>query len=265
MNKFYLLLFLLIAYASKAQILNAYAKVSGISSTVISVTNVNEASHTFTVGGKVIIMQMQDDVIGANTTDVATFGDLSGISSAGLYEIGVIASRSPATGTPTTITLSSALANTFNIGTNTSVQLISFRNMGTNFTTTANITGLVWDGNVGGVIAFEVSNTLTLNHSINADVIGFRKGLINSNAVAGACLPTIFRTNSVSQAFKGEGIYKSTDPNFANARGKIINGGGGGNEHNGGGGGGGNYTAGGAGGFGYSCGPASSSNNSGGL
>ncbi len=246
---------LLLSLVSKAQILNAYAKISAVTGgTQLTVVNVNQASHTFTVGGKVVIMQMQDDVIGSNTGDVSTFGDLASISSAGLYELGTIASRSPATGTPTTITLSSALANTYHTGTNASLQLISYRNMGSNYTTSAPITGLAWDGNVGGVIAFEVTNTLTLNHPVNADLIGFRKGLINSNAVAGTCLPNLFRTSSNSQAFKGEGIYKSTDVNYTNARGKILNGGGGGNEHNGGGGGGGNYSAGGDGGFGYSCG-----------
>lgn len=252
--KFLCSLFLLLSLASQAQILNAYAKISGITGNQLTVVNVNQASHTFTVGGKVVIMQMQDDVIGSNTNDDNAFGNLSGISSAGLYEIGTIASCSPASGTPTTITLSSALANTYHTGPNASLQLISYRNMGSNYTTTNTITGLVWDGNVGGVIAFEVTNTLTLNHPVSADLIGFRKGLINSNPVAGSCLPTLFRTSSNSQAFKGEGIYKSTDVNYTNARGKIINGGGGGNEHNGGGGGGGNYSAGGDGGFGYSCG-----------
>ncbi len=262
--KFLSPLFLIFCLASNAQILNAYAKISGISGgTQLTVVNVNQASHSFTVGGKVVIMQMQDDVIGSNTGDVSTFGNLSAISSAGLYEIGTIASRSPATGTPTTITLSSALVNTYHTGTNASLQLISYRNMGSNYTTTNTITGLAWDGNVGGVIAFEVTNTLTLNHPVDADLIGFRKGLINSNAVAGACLPNLFRTNSNSQAFKGEGIYKVTDVNYTNARGKILNGGGGGNEHNGGGGGGGNYSAGGDGGFGYSCGPGV--NSAGGL
>lgn len=249
---------LLLSFSLNSQILNAYAKVSNVSGgTQLTVVNVNQASHTFTVGGKVVIMQMQDDVIGTNTGDVASFGNLSTISSAGLYEIGTIASRSPATGTPTMITLSTALANTYHTGANASLQIISFRNMGASYTTGAAITGLPWDGNVGGVIAFEVTNTLTLNHPISADLIGFRKGLINSNAVAGSCLPTLYRTSSNSQAFKGEGIYKSTNVDYTNARAKIINGGGGGNEHNGGGGGGGNYSTGGDGGFGYSCGSGS--------
>lgn len=263
MTRFLLLISFFACWSAKSQILNAYAKVNSYSGAVLTVTNVNQAAHTFTVGGKVVLMQMQDDVIGANTGDVATFGNLSTISSAGLYEIGTIASRSPATGTPTTITLASAPVNTFYTGTNSSLQIISFRNMGANFTTTAAITGLAWDGNVGGVIAFEVTNTLTLNHPISADVIGFRKGLINTNATAGSCLPSIYRTSANSEAFKGEGIYKATDVNYTNARGKLLNGGGGGNQHNAGGGGGGNYSKGGDGGFGYSCG--SGANASGGF
>jgi hypothetical protein len=50
---------------------------------------------------------------------------------------------------------------------------------------------------------------------------------------------------------KGESIYKNTNTLFNNSRGKILTGGGGGNDHNAGGGGGGNYTAGGQGGNGY--------------
>ena len=135
-----LFIFLLfISFTISSQTLNAYAKVTSISGakTTLTVTNVNETSHTFTVGGTVIVMQMQDDVIGTNTTNVAAFGNLSAIANAGNYEVAVISARSPATGTPTNITLSSALANTFNTGSNSSVQVITFRDLGTNFTTTA--------------------------------------------------------------------------------------------------------------------------------
>lgn len=254
---------LVLCQSDRSPALNAYAKIANITgSTQLNVSNVNQASHTFTVGGKVIIMQMQDDVIGANTAEVASFGDLSSISSAGLYEIGTIAACSPASGTPTTITFSSALANTYHTGANSSLQLISFRNMGASYTNTATITGLVWDGNIGGVIAFEVANTLTLNFPVSADVIGFRRGLINSNAAAGPCLPNSYWSSSNSEAFKGEGIYKSIDVNYTNARGKILNGGGG-NEHNGGGGG--NYSAGGNGGMRWSCGTGSASGGLGGI
>jgi hypothetical protein len=216
-----------------------------------SVTNVNQTSHTFTVGGTVIIMQMQDDVIGTNTTNIAAFGNLGAIANAGVYEIGIISARSPAAGTPTTITFSSPLAGTYNTGTNSSLQLITLRDLGANYTTTATISGLVWDGNVGGVIGIQVTNTLTLNNSISANGIGFAGGTKNPNGYT-ACESTTYATAIATRySGKGEGIYKRTNATFAGARGKIINGGGGGNDVNSGGGGGGNFSAGGSGGLGW--------------
>lgn len=258
MKTFYLAVSFIICFLNgQAQvILNAYAKVSAITgSNVLTLTNVDETNHTFTVGGVVVVMQMQDDAIGSNTTNVSTFGSLGAIGNAGIYELRTIASRTPAAGVPTGITLSSALTSSFNTGANSSVQLISFRNLGSNFTTSSNITGLAWDGNVGGVIAIEVTNTLTLNHNISANVIGFRGGFRSASA-GGGCDPTTYMTNSNLRGYKGEGIYKSTNANFTHGRGHILNGGGGGNEHNAGGAGGGNYTAGGDGGPGYNCGTA---------
>jgi len=256
---FFAALSLLIKVQSQT-IVNAYAKVNSIASgNILSVNSVDETNHSFNDGEKVIIMQMQDNVIGANTANTATFGDVGAIGMAGVYEIATIASTSPVVGSPNVITLTAPLANTFNTSANSSVQIITFRKLGLNFTTTAPITALAWNGNVGGVVAIEVENVLTLNHSITADAIGFRGGAISTSA-GGGCQPTIYRTNATTQGYKGEGIYKSTDANYVNGRAKILNGAGGGNEHNGGGGGGGNYSAGGEGGRGWSCG-----SNSGGL
>lgn len=257
MNKSLLLfIFSFFCFASKSQIVNAYAKIVNIdaSQTTFTVNNVNQSSHTFTVGGKVIIMQMQDDAIGTNTTNASSFGNVGSIQSAGLYEIGIIASRMPATGTPTSIVLSSPLSNSFNTGPNSSVQIITFRDMGANYTTTANITGLAWNGNVGGVIAFETSNTLTLNHSVIADGIGFSGGIRSNNNGGPVCAAgnsTVYISNNANYGGKGEGIYKSLNANFNKGRAKILSGGGGGGDHNAGGGGGSNYSSGGQGGNGY--------------
>jgi len=64
----------LFAHVSFGQsIYNAYAKVTAIAGgNVLTVTNVNQVNHTFNVGEKVIVMQMQDDVIGGNTTNRCT-------------------------------------------------------------------------------------------------------------------------------------------------------------------------------------------------
>jgi len=246
--------FILFSFSVHGQILNAYAKATAINAanTTFTVSNVNQANHTFIVGERVIVMQMQDNVIGTNTTNIASFGDLGTIAKAGLYEIGIISARSPATGTPTTITLSSPLANTFNTGANSSLQLITLRYLGANYTTTANITGLAWDGNVGGVIGIEVTNTLTLANSISANSIGFMGGLRNPINGYSACDNTNYATAMATRyAGKGEGIYKSTNPSFTGGRGKVLSGGGGGNDVNAGGGGGANYSAGGTGGLGW--------------
>ena len=249
-------LFLVYSGVCSAQVtINAYAKITSVTNnSVLALSNVNVSNHTFTVGGRVVIMQMQDDVIGTNTTNVSTFGDLSSIANAGRYEIRTISAVTPTSGTPTSVTITPALSFTYNTGTNSSVQMISFRDLGSNFTTTNNITGLTWDGNVGGVIAFYVTNTLTLNHRVIADGLGFRGGTYSNNNGGPVCTSnsnTLYIANNNNLGTKGEGIYRNTNNNFNNARGKIINGGGGGNDHNAGGGGGGNYTAGGQGGNGY--------------
>lgn len=266
MKNLLIALFFLNLSSYSQTILNAYAKITSVngSQTILTLSIVNEVNHTFAVGGKVIVMQMQDDVIGANTGNNSSFGNLSSIANAGKYEIRTITSRLPVTGTPTSITLSSALSIPFNTGTNSSVQLITFRDMGTNFTTTTNITGLAWDGNIGGVIAFEVANSLTLNHSISADGIGFLGGAKSSNANE-TCNSGFFSGNDANKGYKGEGIYKSTNTAFLNGRGKLLSGGGGGSQNNSGGAGGGNYSAGGDGGLGWGCTGASSGRGKGGI
>ncbi len=258
MKKIYYFLALFCALTSqlRGQIINAYAQVTAISGTTLTLASVNETYHTFNVGEKAILIQMQDDVIGTNTADNASFGDLAAIGSAGKYEVVTITSKS----LPTIQV--NAISNTYNTCTNCRVQLVSFRRFGTpHYATTGNITGLAWNGDIGGIVALEVPGTLTLNHNITADGIGFRGGANDYNSLSNwsplpnpTCENNIFIDNYYSpRAPKGEGIYRNTNPNFVAARGKIINGGGGGNSHNGGGGGGGNFTSGGLGGWGWNC------------
>lgn len=246
---------------------NAYAKVTSVTSTsILALSNVNVANHSFTVGGSVVVMQMQDDVIGTNTTNASTFGDLSSIANAGRFEVRFISAVTPTSGAPTSVTLTAPLTNTYNTGSNSAVQMISFRDLGANYTTSANISGPAWDGNVGGVIAFYVTNTLTLNHQVIADGLGFRGGAVSNNAGGDlTCVNTSYTSTLTTLGRKGEGIYLATVTSFTQARGKLINGGGGGSENNAGGGGGGNYTAGGDGGLGYPCTTTNSGRGIGGI
>jgi len=232
--------------------LNAYANVSAISGAVLTVNNVNETFHSFEDNDYVIVMQMQDDVIGTNTTNVSTFGNIGAMQNAGRFEVARISSHTESASLPNTITLTGPLMNTYNIGTNTSVQIITFRVLGASYTSTANIGTLAWNGTIGGVTALWVTNVFTLNHSISANGAGFQGGVKNTPNAYSACNTTTY-TTVLGNLFagKGQGIYKRTNTNFNAARGRIINGGGGGNDVNGGGGGGGNFTNGGDGGSGW--------------
>src|SRR3954469_23123742 len=170
-------LFLIASFAGsflKAQVIyNAYASVTNISGTTFTIGNVNEANHTFAANDRVIIMQMQDDIIGTNTTNAATFGDMgaAGIKKAGQWEVAGIASVTRTSGVLKTVVFSTALTNSYTIGANSSVQLITFRYLSSAaFTSSANITGLAWDGTtgLGGVVALEVQTVFTLGHTISA-------------------------------------------------------------------------------------------------
>ncbi|MDX2173759.1 MAG: T9SS type A sorting domain-containing protein [Bacteroidota bacterium] len=252
----FLINFGLFLFLAKGQsIYNAYAKVTSITSgTLLNVSNVNQVNHAFNVNEFVIVMQMQDDVIGANTTtNSATFGNLSAINNAGRFEVARITAVNLSAGTPTSIGLASALVNPYNTGANSSVQVITFRRLSaTAFTSTNSITGLAWNGNVGGVIALEIPTVFTLAHNITANGLGFLGGVKNTPNAYSSCDATSYaRALGNRWAGKGEGIYKNTNSAWAAARGKILTGGGGGNDVNAGGGGGGNFTAGGNGGAGW--------------
>jgi PKD repeat protein len=110
----------------------------------------------------------------------------------------------------------------------------------------------LWDGSAGGVLALEVSGTLTLNAPIVADGAGFRGGAsyVVANNNCNWLVPETgytYALNNWRGARRGEGIaLPETGKELG--RGPQANGGGGGNDHNAGGGGGGNATDGGRGG-----------------
>lgn len=255
-------LLFMVSVPTMAQI-NGYARVTDISGPVLTVGSVNENFAFFEAGKELIIMQMQDDVIGPNTANNAGFGDLDDIRSAGLYEVRTIVSVTRVGDVLTTITLDAAPTRAYNLGASSRVQVVTFELLGGggDFTTTENIQAITWNGQRGGVVALQVQGTLTLAHNIHADGRGFDGG-DPVQTTAGTCDVTTFRAAANARyAFKGESIYRIADANHVAGRGKVLNGGGGGNDHNGGGGGGGNYSAGGASGPGWNCGAG----NAGGL
>ncbi len=249
---------------SFSQVVNGYAKVTGLSGSTVSLSVVNETADSFEIGEKVMLIQMQDNVIGSNVNNANTFGTIASIGSAGNYEFLTISTLTEMGGIPNTITFTSAPTKPYTFTANSSVQIVSFRRLGApNFSTISAMSALAWNGDIGGLIAIEVLGTLTLNHSINANFAGFRGGAKSTNDGAG-CLNSFYITASTSYGFKGEGIHKNTNVNFTNARGKIANGGGGGLSHNAGGGGGGNVSTGGIGGIGWQCSAANTGHGLGG-
>ena len=235
-------------------VLNSYGQVTAQSGNTLTVTNISTSTGApFTVGGQAILLQTQDNVIGANTANNNSFGNVAAIQSAGLYEVVTISAISGGT-----FTLAAVPGNTYHYSANTSVQLISYPTLGApNYTTTDSLTAKAWDSSAktGGVLAFRVAGTLTLKHNLTVRAKGFGGGKASPIAPAdSSCNDTRYvRTSSAGTyylGYKGQGIYNNNGL-YDMARGHLLNGGGGGGFDNAGGGGGGNQTQGGNGGPGY--------------
>lgn len=243
-----------ISVSSYSQGVNAYARVESISGTSLAISSVDQSFDTFNDGDRVIIMQMQDDVLG-NTSNSDAFGGLGDINSTGVYEVAMISSVSSFSGTPNTIVLQAPLETTFNTCVNCRVQVFTYPAFGSpDYSSVGNLQPIAWNGDRGGVLAFEVTGTLFLGHSIHANGLGFRGGDRSTDWGGPSCETTVYRTSSTNYAEKGESIFRISDVNYNAGRARILNGGGGGSSHNGGGGGGGNFTSGGQGGAGWSSG-----------
>lgn len=244
-------LFLLFGTTTHSQtningIVNVYAEVTNIGG-----PNVNVPSTTgFSVGDKVLIIQMKGSTI--NTSNTSAYGTISSLNNAGNFQFNQILN----VGGVSVLTMTSAPTVAFTTGGNNRVQIIRVRSVIGNAIVNGNITASAWNGTVGGIVAIEVTGSLTINPGfrINADGVGFRAGAVSTISDGNAwCNWSEFRSPNITAACyqgiyaqKGEGAAE--DPGFDYARGPLANGGGGSGEHNGGGGGGGNVAPGGDGG-----------------
>ena len=192
----------------------------------------------FATGDRVIIMQMQGATAGAQSNTL--FGSVSDYGKCGKLEMNTIASIYG-----NTITLQTQLVTNFDFA-NGSVQLVKVAS-GSDVVVNS-LTAKPWDGESGGVIAIEASNTLTINGDINASGRGFRGGVSNVANLNCNQHEYSYPATSLDGAAKGEGVAKLI-ASSSRGRGAWSNGGGGGNNHNAGGGGGGNAFTGGFGGY----------------
>lgn len=247
MKKHLLLLFLSSLYISfvftqtnLSGIINRYASVTAID-TCAAALSVDDPSG-FTAGTDILLIQMQGATI--SNANNNTFGNITALNNAGLYERAVIESVNG-----NKISLRNALLNSYQ--TTGAVQIVSIP-IYENAVVTDTLHTKPWNGKTGGVLALEVKNTLRLNAPIEASGKGFRGGEANitttnnCNALINAT-DYFYGLNNWRGATKGEGIAAIQAGKEA-GRGAQANGGGGGNDHNSGGGGGGNTTGGGNGG-----------------
>ena len=241
------LLFILPAFTAKAQdlyplkgIINHYAAVNAID-TCSGLLQVSDTSG-FRVGNFILLAQMQGAQI-SNAND-AQFGQILNIGSAGRIEKCRI--KSVAAGA-----LLLEARPVYRYDPAGKVQVVSYPIFPASIVTDT-LRPKAWDGQTGGVLAFEVQGLLILDAPIDASGAGFRggQGFIAPNNNCNFLFPEndyYYNLGSWRGAWKGEGIA-SYISNREFGRGPQANGGGGGNDHNAGGGGGANISDGGAGG-----------------
>ncbi len=221
-------------------VINAYTAV--LEAQQCSNTIIVEDATSFVEGEDVIVYQAQGAII--NTDDSGSFGDILDLGSAGRYEFNTITAI-----IGNRIELANGLLNEYQI--EGRVQLISYP-VFENAIVRDTLTALPWNGAIGGVLAFQVSGTLTLEAPINVDGKGFVGGVAgidgenDCNFLFSVNIYAVGR-NDWRGALKGEGVAGFTTGKEA-GRGPQGTGGGGGNDHNSGGGGGSLLTSGGSGG-----------------
>jgi len=208
-----------------------------------NIINVGNGS-AFNVGDTVLTIQMKGAVI--DSTNTSSFGTITNYKNAGNYEFNYVKSKNG-----NSIELLNKMTRQYDLP-NGKVQLIRvpyFQNY--SVPDTIALSCLPWNGSVGGVLVFNVQNTLTLNGNIDVSGRGFSGGrVINTNLNATNCYTNnyFYPNGTPIAAGKGESIA-SISNNISSGKGASASAGGGGNDHNSGGGGGGNATGGGFGGY----------------
>lgn len=218
--------------------------------TAVGVNNVTVPDVTgFAAGDTAMVMQMSGAIINASAT---LPGNLqSWVGNPGYYEVLIISAVNGGTGQ---VTFTRNLTKSYSpLGKVQLIRVRSYRNAVVN----TELTCADWDSTTvsGGVLAFLVKGTLTLNANINVSGRGFKGGIVAPGR--GDCYTAhdsvrhffYNRWHTVS-GYKGEGLaIRNTGgtaiyPGLARGKGVTLTGGGGGNGHFSGGGGGSNYGAG---------------------
>ena len=206
-----------------------------------NIINVGDGS-AFNIGDTVLMIQMKGAVIDSSNT--SSFGSVTNYKNSGNYEFNYIKSKSG-----NSVELLNKIERQYDLP-DGKVQLIRVPYF-QNYTVMNTLSCLPWDGNIGGVLVFNVQNDLTLNTNIDVTGKGFSGGhVINTSLNATNCFTNnyFYPNGTLIAATKGESIAAISN-NISSGKGASASAGGGGNDHNSGGGGGGNATSGGFGGY----------------
>ncbi|MBS1511614.1 MAG: gliding motility-associated C-terminal domain-containing protein [Bacteroidetes bacterium] len=224
-----------------SNIINNYTPVLGFDQCK-NIINVEDAS-AFNAGDTVLLIQMKGAVI--DSSNSASFGTITNYKNAGNYEFNYVKSKSG-----NSIELLNNLTRGYDIPAG-KVQLVRVPYL-QDATISGTLTCAPWDGSKGGVLAFNVQNSITLNANIDVTGKGFSGGSgYNPQNSTLDCFENDY-TYPVSQhhraSQKGESIT-TISQNILYGKGSPACGGGGGQGHNSGGGGGSNFGTGGFGGY----------------
>jgi uncharacterized repeat protein (TIGR01451 family) len=195
------------------------------------------ASFSVKKGDLILIIQMQGAVI--DTSDTASFGEVTDLDRAGLYEFARVESYDANTRVIQLEAACGGLRNSYSIYGKTQVlrvpQYATLR-----ITPSGTIIAPPWDNRKGGVVALS-ARTLQINGAIEVSGLGFRGGRADRMSGGGGTDQPAYRGDTGTGGEKGEGIADdSLDSTRRHGRGAPANGGGGGNSHKAGGGGGAN-------------------------
>jgi len=248
MNKVIATFSLLIAFVGFSlktqaqQIINAYARVIAED---VSCNNriVVDSCGGFKEGDTILIIQMK--TYSVDSTNTPTFGDTLAYNGAGNYEYNVIKKIFP--GCEFELKYEIERTYQWTLGKVQIVKVPYFQD----YTVSGQfLTCKPWDDATGkgGILAFRVANTLTLDTNIDVSGRGFRGGRVQYLGTSFCNMTDYYYPPGTNEgAEKGEGVG-FLSPSKMYGRGKMTNGGGGGNAGKSGGAGGGGGGRGGNGG-----------------
>lgn len=226
------------AQATISGVINDYQSIiEVIPPAAIRLTDVS----AYSANDRVMLWQAKGAAI--TTTNTSSFGHITDTALAGRYELNTVCSI-----VGDTLQLQYDLTNSYDVNAVTQAIRVPVYD---NVEVVGTVTATPWDGQMGGVIALEVTGTLTLGANINAQGSGFRGGAYTAHGTGcnwwEGYADYYYPTGNGNGLSKGEGIAAYLAGQEW-GRGPQANGGGGGNNHNSGGAGGAHLGAGGQGG-----------------